>query len=526
MVTFVIPLAIAGIYVCYLFYQTAMRPRLPGPHILKYTNLHARIIEVAVTLSKGAGFLNKLHKTYGPVVQFSRNEASINDVTGIRDVYAVTRRLDRPDPLVIFHNYQAENLVSTEAGNVHQERRKPIRSIYSASAIEAQDTQRAIQASVARLIKHIEAIKDPVEVKPVLRPLLYEIMSHVVYGKEHALDLFSDATQRAAIEADTQYQEERLFNPLVLIVAFLPRFTLWLRRNNLAPRSIAGHFPVDLVSDRIGREALAALKARKIPSNEGSTQTESLIHRLYSYYATNGPSTAIPSEAYFLSDCIDHFWAGVSTTVDGLSPLVHHLSRPENASRQERLRHELHSAGLGPGSLVPSTPTLKQLPYLDAVIRETLRLNPPIPASMTRKVSEREGPISVCGHEIRPGMTIGASPHVIGRNPDVYDEPEKWVPERWLLDGGADSEGGGGARRNEKLRAMKSHFFAFGAGPRMCLGVNVAWASMRAAVAGLYSNFATELVEAESAGWFSGMKASKVRFRKLDGTNGRSTQGG
>lgn len=514
MVALAIPLTIAAIYVCYLLYTTAMRPRLPGPGVLKYTNIQARIVEVALTVSKGAGFINKLHKTHGSVVQISRNEVSVNDVAGLRELYAVSRRLDRPDPLVFFHNYQAENLVSTEAGDVHHERRKPIRSIYSASAVEAPEAQSAIRACVARMNKHIEtSVKEPVDVKPVLQLLLYEIMSHIVYGREHALDLFSDEEQRAAIPADIQYQDDRLFNPMILIVAFLPRFTLWLRRNNLAPRSISGATPPNILSHRMGKEALTALKARKSPANEGPPQPENLLRRLYSHYILNGPSTSVPSEAYILSDCLDHFWAGVSTTTETLAPLIHHLSRAQNQTRQERLRQELCSAGIGPGSSVPTMSELKQLPYLDAVIRETLRLNPPIPVSMARKVSKREGAISVCGHEIRPGMRIGASPYVLGRKADVYDEPDRWIPERWL-DKGVESEAG--CPERDKLKAMKSHFFAFGAGPRMCLGVNVAWAAMRAAVAGLYSNFETEVVQVETPGWFSSGTSDRIRFSKLD----------
>ncbi|ETN44821.1 uncharacterized protein HMPREF1541_09696 [Cyphellophora europaea CBS 101466] len=499
-----------------------MSSRLPGPRVLKLTNWHARVLDAFLALSKGGGLMGSLHRRYGPVLQTSRNELSVNSAAGIRDLYAGARRLDRPDPLVIFHNYQAENLVATEDGQLHHDRRKPIRSIYSVTAVEAEATQEVIHEAVARLETYLRAQRQPLEVKPALRLLLYEIMSHIVYGKEHALNLFESSTEREAIDHDTTYQQDRLFSLSVLVPAWLPRFTLWLRRNNLAPRALAGNFPPGLVADRLSRDALTALKASKTrvpPSPLPDQDPESLISRLHDHFTTQGPTPAIPSEAYILSECVDHFWAGTSTTVDALIPLLHHLSQPENKARQARLRRELREAAITPADpstppLLPSANTLKKLPFLDAVIRETLRLNPPIPASMTRRVSTREGPVSVCGHRIPLGMVVGASPYVVGRNPDVYERAEQWVPERWLAgqEGAADDSGEG---NGEKLRDMKRHFFAFGAGPRMCLGVNVAWAAMRAAVAGVYGRFETELVVADKSGWTGQKAEDRVRFRRL-----------
>ena len=458
--------------------------------------------------------MNRLHRKYGPVVQTARAGVSVNSASAIGDLYAVSRRLDRPYPLVIFHNYQTENLVSTEDGGVHRERRKSIRSIYSASRIESGDLQKAFEVCVRRFVEHIEGFRDPVEVRPALRLLLYETMSHMIYGRDHALDLFSDSQQRSAIEADIEFQEGRFYGPMVFVVAWFPRFTQWLRSNHIAPKDIRGEFPAELLTDRLGREALASLKAIKSTPTSPPLRAETLMGRLHSHYVTNGPSPAVPSELYILSECVDHFWAGVNTTVDGLVPLVHHLSRPENKFRQERLRRELRKADVSAGSPLPPPTELKKLPYLDAVIRETLRLNPPIPVSLGRKASKRDGPIMVCGHVIPQGMEMGASPYIIGRNPDVYERPDDWIPERWVDSDAANSD----ELNRDKLKDMKRHFFAFGSGPRMCIGVNVAWTLMRGAISGLYSNFETELVDGEKkAGWLSRGSEEKVRFRRLGG---------
>jgi cytochrome P450 len=486
----------------------SMRASLPGPRILKFTSWHARIVEIYVTLGRGAPAINRLHKRYGPVVQIARNEVSVNSSSALRDLYAISQRLNRPDPLAIFHNYGAENLVSTEEGDLHMERRKPLRSLYAASAMEADENQAMLKTTVQRMHAYLANARQPVDMRFVLQMFLYEAMSYTVYGERYALKIVDNPDLQRSMARDAKYQEERLFNPWVIVTAFFPRFVLWLRKHNLAPGPLAGKMPEDILTDSINQTALADLKSRSHIEESTKHRPQSLIDQLYTHYRVNGPSPAVPSEAYIKSDCADHFWAGISTTLDALVPLLHRLSQPENRERQQRLRAELRSIIHVNGdekALLPRVEELKRLSYLDALIRETLRLHPPIPATMTRRTSTL---ITVCGVTVPAGMKIGASPYVLGMRPDVYDEPERWVPERWLDEDGDEHNCTRDARdgKREKLKEMKRHFFGFGAGPRMCLGVNVAWACMRAAVAGVYGlegGFETVLhgEDTMAAGW-------------------------
>jgi hypothetical protein len=491
-----------------------MKPKLPGPRVLKYTNWHARFLEIYITLGKGAAVVHRLHKRHGPVVQIARNEVSVTTSRGLRDLYAISQRLSRPDPLVIFHNYGAENLVSTEAGTLHMERRKPLRSLYAASAVDSDANQAMLMKCVQRMQSYLANAKQPVDMRAVLQMFLYEAMSYTVYGKQHALSVFDSPETQKSVARDAKYQEERLFSPWSIITAFFPRFVLWLRKYNLAPGPLAGSTPDNILTTSLNETALHVLESIPLAKDLSTHRPQSLIAQIYKHYQLTGPSPAVPSEAYIASDSADHFWAGISTTLDALVPLFHRLSQPENRERQQRLRTELCSNITNTHSDQNGTPrstseALKRLSYLDAVIRETLRLHPPIPATMDRRTSS---PLTVCGVTIPAGMNIGASPYVLGMTPDVYDKPSQWLPERWL----DDAENGVSDR--EKLREMKRHFFAFGAGPRMCLGVNVAWACMRAAVAGVYGvggGFETCLYgeDTMATGW-RGRKSVSLMLRR------------
>lgn len=147
------------------------------------------------------------------------------------------------------------------------------------------------------------------------------------------------------------------------------------------------------------------------------------------------------------AECKDHMAAGIDTTGDGLCFLMWELSQPHNYAIQERLHKELNQAA-------PDVP-LNDLPYLDAVIKEALRLAPPIPMSFPRYVPS--GGWSIGGYYIPEGTIVSCQPYSVHRlNEDAFPHPDAFWPERWL-----EPEG-----MNERNRL----FFAFLTGARGCTG--------------------------------------------------------
>ncbi|EQB57742.1 cytochrome P450 [Colletotrichum gloeosporioides Cg-14] len=178
------------------------------------------------------------------------------------------------------------------------------------------------------------------------------------------------------------------------------------------------------------------------------------------------------------SECADHFLAGIDTTSDTLMYLIWALSRKEHRVFQDKLRNEV--LNLPPDSLnehgLPKAEASDKCQYLNAIIKETLRLYAPLPASEPRSLETES---DVDGYTIPAHVTVSMSPYSLHRNPEVFEEPLRFNPDRWL---------------GPKAAEMNRWFWAFSSGGRMCIGLHLAMAEMTTLVAAIYRTYTTSVV--------------------------------
>jgi hypothetical protein len=158
--------------------------------------------------------------------------------------------------------------------------------------------------------------------------------------------------------------------------------------------------------------------------------------------------------------CQSNIGAGSDTTSITLSSVLYHLLK--HPATYKRLQDEI-DAGVAAGAI--SDPiTFKeaaQLPYLQAVIKEGLRLHSATGLPLSRVVPPFG--VTLAGKKFPAGSTVGINAWVAHRNASVYGaDAETWRPERWL----EMKEHGHGAK-------VERYFFAFGMGSRTCIGKNL-----------------------------------------------------
>jgi len=124
------------------------------------------------------------------------------------------------------------------------------------------------------------------------------------------------------------------------------------------------------------------------------------------------------------------------------------------------LAGELDRVLLGPGGRARAPRPDDPLPYVEAVIAETLRLWPPV-RLVTRRVT---GAFELGGRRFAPGWTCVVSIDVLHRDPRWWPDPERFLPERWLA---PDEDGAGFDADGDRPRGA---YLPFGAGPRRCTG--------------------------------------------------------
>lgn len=123
----------------------------------------------------------------------------------------------------------------------------------------------------------------------------------------------------------------------------------------------------------------------------------------------------------------------------------------KNQEIMQKLRDELEKE-LGHDNVKQSD--LPRLPYLDACIKETLRLHPPAPLLLPHRALES---CKVMGYNIPEDTIVTVNVWALGRDPSIWDDPLSFNPERFLVSG-LDYKGN------------DYKYLPFGSGRRMCPG--------------------------------------------------------
>jgi cytochrome P450 len=132
------------------------------------------------------------------------------------------------------------------------------------------------------------------------------------------------------------------------------------------------------------------------------------------------------------------------------------------------------------GDQPPSLDRIAALPRLDAVVKESMRLLPSVPLQF--RVSTC--PTSLGAAQFERGSRVCAATHLIARSPAIYDEPDRFLPERWM-----------------RIKPSPYEYPTFGAGARMCPGSVFGMQMLKTCIAAIIANHRIELARDARIGY-------------------------
>lgn len=448
--------------------------RIPGP--LLYATTRLRLAYDAWT-ARSVHTIRELHCQYGPVVRIGPNEVSFNSLSALRTIYGAGSGFERTDFYRMFDAYGRPNLFTFASGKAHRDRKKLISHIYSNQTVLGPIFSELVQNKVAGFLAMLE--REPENAAEIFSSLHYfsfDAISEFVYGPEYGGTQALNGKSRDLINDILDPSRRRLSWFLV----HFPAYTKWI---------ITRTGFMEFVVNRLGL----------LPMQKPFTYTGIRKHALQAYESFNASSPDIKlkysettvmgrlvklqavcglSDMDIASECADHLLAGIDTTADSLMFLIWALSLPQHKTYQEHLQREVSLISVDANGL-PYPKDLPHLPYLNAVIREALRLYSPLPAFEPRSCPVNT---NIDGYDIPAGTIVGMSPFCLHREDSIFPDPLTFKPERWLTPEG---------RLIPESDPKNRFFWAFSSGARMCIGMHLANAEMLTLITAIYRKYNT-----------------------------------
>ncbi|OEL26491.1 Ent-cassadiene C2-hydroxylase [Dichanthelium oligosanthes] len=286
--------------------------------------------------------------------------------------------------------------------------------------------------------------------------------------------LVNDAFVRECVGSRCKYQDEYLdaihaairLSSGITIADIFPSSRIMQMLGTAPRKALACRRRIDRILDQIIQEKKAAMEfSDKAPAHESLL---AVLLRLQK------EGTSMPIE---LTDetitalMFDMFAAGSDTSSTTLNWAMMELIRYPAA--MAKAQAEVRETFKGKSIITEDDVTGSNLSYLKLVFKETLRLHPPAPLLIPRRCRE---PCQVMGYDIPMGTAVFVNVWAIGRDPKYWDDAEEFRPERF-------------ENNSLDFRGTNYEYLPFGAGRRMCPGINLGMANIELALASLLYHF-------------------------------------
>ncbi|KAH8824008.1 cytochrome P450 [Flagelloscypha sp. PMI_526] len=492
----ILPTVILAGYLIPFFWDSYHIRHIPGPFFAKFSYMW---LTKAVLQGRKSSAVGDAHKKYGPIVRISPREVSIATTEAMSTIYAHGNKMTKGN---FYHAFQAippGDIFNTTDRVLHARKRKMMSHAFSSKSL--QDMEPHIHTFVEQLLTQFDLFLSPksgaeggegngwrkqggrvwLDIIPWFHFMTFDIISKLAFGDPFGMVVAGqdaapvpttvtiDKIQKAGVEGREWPELEYTKLPAIKLIASSTEFVIalatlppyarsWIR-SLLSWSTSRGKAMWNLVG-------LALLMAsRRVKETTEDKEKGGFANDLLAKFQEAKDEAGNPLQLTELAaESMTMVVAGSDTSSNSMGAMMYYLAA--NPLSQAALQNQLDSV-LGKPGLAPSVSgtTLKDLPYLEACIKEGLRLLSTVPAGLPREVPP--GGFVVHGQHFVEGTTLSVPSKILNHDATIWGEDvEVFRPERWL-----ESES---MEKAERERA----FQPFSLGPRACIGRNLAMLEM------------------------------------------------
>ncbi|RJE21131.1 Cytochrome P450 [Aspergillus sclerotialis] len=408
--------------------------------------------------------VDRMHKVYGPIIRIGPREIRIKDPEYYDEIYASSARRREKDPLKVAQFALEGSAFASISPESHRERRAPLEKFFSRQSISKLEP--LIYESIDKLSQHLQkAYKSNkvVRLDAGFAGLTSDIIYQYTYGQSAGNLDQEDFNESVRDGANALLRGGHIAYFLPVLQTITYSLPLWMLKK-ISPSA----FTLASQKHDLYLRSVEALH-KKTPTDNGHTILDTLVSP--SMPAHLRTAERITNEGHSITV------AGIETTARTLSVGTYYLFT--NESIRLKLRQELREAM----PTLDSRPTwyqLEKLPYLSAVVNESLRMSIGI-SDASPRVAPTES-LVYNNYVIPPGTMVSQVHYFILTDPTIFPNPHTFDPERWI-------------RAAEKGERLEKYIVNFSKGSRICLGKNLAYAELFLVFAALVRQFELELYE-------------------------------
>ncbi|KAL4960869.1 cytochrome P450-domain-containing protein [Aspergillus stella-maris] len=453
-------LGLLAVYYVIPYLQTWRLSDIPAPGLAAWTNFW-----LLFQARKGERFLtvDKAHKKHGKLVRIAPRHISIADDAAINAVYGHGNGFLKADFYDAFVSIR-RGLFNTRDRAEHTRKRKTVSHTFSAKSIG--QFEQYIHGNIENLVKQLNRTSDlqrnpktgyaTVDALNWFNFVAFDIIGDLAFGAPFGmLDKGQDiAEMRKFPDAPPQYvQAVEVLNRRGEVSATLGCYP--------ALKPFAKYLPDRFFRDglqaveNLAGIAIACVNERLKPEVMANNTRVDLLARLMEGKDANGNKLG---RAELTAEALTQLIAGSDTTSNTSCAILYWCLRTPGVI--ERLHKELDEA-IPKDIDVPTHAMVKDIPYLQWIISETMRIHSTSAMGLPREIPEGNAPVEISGHIFKPGDVLSVPSYTIHHSKEIWGaDADDFVPERWAP---------------ERLTArQKAAFIPFSHGPRACVGRNVA----------------------------------------------------